>query len=83
VTLLEIRLEYERIKGSWRGRPPAEHRFDIEQLRQLLREANESPDEGTEQLAVEIDDLVGQIGHAAGGAHPTHSTRYIEPSDAM
>lgn len=83
MTLLEMRLEYEKIRGSWRGRPPAEHRFDIDRLRELLREADESADEGTEQLVVEIDDLIGQISHSGAAVHHPHTTAYNEPSDAM
>jgi hypothetical protein len=83
MTLLEMRLEYERIRGTWRSRPPAEHRFDLARLQELHHSAADSVDEGTEQLAVEIDDLMGQIEHSGGGHPCAHSSSFNEPSDAM
>ena len=83
MTLLEMRLEYERIKGTWRSRPPAEHRFDLTRLQELHHGATDSAEDGTEQLAVEIDDLMGQIEHSGGGRRAATSSTFNEPSDAM
>src|SRR3954470_13656876 len=83
MTLLEMRLEYERIKGTWRSRPPAEHRFDLARLQELHHAATDSVDDGTEQLTVEIDDLIAQIEHLSGRTPAAPSSSFNEPSDAM
>ncbi len=84
MTLLEMRMPYEQIKKGWRAHPPAEHRFDLERLQQLQHQAQDSADEGTEQLSVEIDDLIGQI--TSSSIHAPHAPAaggFVEPSDAM
>jgi hypothetical protein len=84
VTLLDVRLEYESIKSSWRSRPPSQHNGDLRRLRELKEELDSSADEGTEQLSTEIDDLIAQVAHqGVRMAHPSYSSTYIEPSDAM
>jgi len=83
VTLLDMRLEYEQIRGSWRAKPPADHRFDLARLTELRHRAEESADEGTEQLVVEIEDLVAQIAHSGPHHHLLRQSSYNEPSDAM
>ena len=84
VSLLEMRDQYEQIKATWRSLPPAEHRVAVSRLQQLRSEAEESPDEGTEQLGVELDDLIAQIGHQVHRQHGTPvAPSYGESSDAM
>jgi hypothetical protein len=83
MTLLTMRQEYEQIRGAWRSRPPAEHRQDLDRLRALRAAAVDSPDEGTEQLVVEIEDLMGQISHTSLPLQRDRQTAYHEPSDAM
>jgi hypothetical protein len=84
VTLLDVRLEYESIKSGWRSRPPSQHNGDLTRLRQLKQELDESTAEGTEQLSIEIDDLIAQVAHQGSRmVHPSYQTNYIEPSDAM
>ncbi len=83
MTLLTMRQEYDEIRGSWRSRPPAEHRVDLDRLRALRAAAIESADEGTEQLVVEIEDLMGQISHTSLPQQRDRQTAYHEPSDAM
>lgn len=83
MTLLDMRLEYEQIRARWRSRPPAEHRFELAALAELRERAEASTDGGTEQLVIEIDDVVSQIG--GSGAHPAaaRQSRFNEPSDSM
>jgi hypothetical protein len=83
MTLLDMRREYERIRNSWRSRPPAEHRFDLARLGELRTEAEESNDEGTEQLLVELEDLIAQIAHHGPQHHLTRQSSFVEPSDSM
>jgi hypothetical protein len=83
MTLLTMRQEYEQIRGSWRSRPPAEHRFDLARLRELRTAAVDSVDQGTEQLVIEIEDLIGQIQHTSLPVQRDRQTAYHEPSDAM
>lgn len=83
MTLVAMRQEYDDIRGSWRLRPPAEHRLDIARLTALRVAAEESSDEGTEQLVIEIEDLIGQIAQTALPRQRDRQTAYHEPSDAM
>ncbi len=83
MTLWEMRQEYDQIRSHWRSRPPAEHRFDLIRLGQLRTEAEESRDEGTEQLLVELEDLIAQIAHSGPHHRIRRQTAYNEPSDAM
>lgn len=84
MTLLDMRLTYEAIKSSWRSRPPSEHHLDLARLRELKAQAAGSEDDGTSQLAVEIDDLMAQIGNQGKAPHaPAVAPTFLEPSDAM
>lgn len=83
MTLQDMRQEFDHIRSSWRSRPPAEHRFDTQRLRELRTAAVDSTDEGTEQLVVEIEDLIGQISHTSLPQQRDRQTAYHEPSDAM
>jgi hypothetical protein len=83
MTLLDMRREYEQIRGSWRSRPPAEHRFDLARLGEMRTEAEESNDEGTEQLLVELEDLIAQIAHHGPHHRLSRQTAFVEPSDSM
>ena len=83
MTLLEMRQEYDQIRVHWRSRPPAEHRFDLSRLGELRHLAEESDDEGTEQLLVELEDLIAQIAHSGPSHRLIRQSSYNEPSDAM
>ncbi len=83
MTLVDMRQEYEQIRGSWRSQPPAEHRFALARLGELRSQAEESIEEGTEQLLVELEDLIAQVAHSGPHAALTRQSRFNEPSDAM
>ncbi len=82
MALLDMRREYEQIRNGWRSRPPAEHRFDLARLGELRTEAEESIDEGTEHLLLELEDLIAQIAHHRPQPH-ARQTDFNEPSDSM
>jgi hypothetical protein len=83
MSLLDMRREYEQIRSSWRSRPPAEHRFDLARLGEMRTAAEESNEEGTEQLLVELEDLIAQIAHHRPAHHLMRQSAFVEPSDAM
>ncbi len=83
MTLLTMRQEFDRIREGWRSRPPAEHHLDLERLTALRTAAEQSTDDGTEQLTVEIEDLIGQISQTGLPRQRDRQSAYHEPSDAM
>lgn len=83
MTLVAMRQEFDEILLGWRSRPPADRRTDVQRLTALRAAAEESSDAGTEQLVVEIEDLIGQIAQTGLPRQRDRQTAYHEPSDAM
>jgi len=61
VTVEQMRARYEEIKQSWRSESGRELDESVHELARLADQAQAAPDEGTEALQTEIEDLIEGI----------------------